>query len=133
MPVDLDWKAAYREIKLFNWLTLLVLALVGFVLMSRAQTTGIILGGLIIIANFGALQHTIRRAFAPDGTMTSGKLSVIVKYYLRLLGLGVVLFILIGKGWVDPIGLALGLSTILISILGFGIRRAFRTYTREAT
>lgn len=133
MSVELDWKAAYREIRLLNWITLLVLSAGSLVLKDGASTLGIVLGGLIITANFGVLQHTIRRAFGRDGTMTAGKASVIVTYYARLLALGIVLFILITLGWANPIGLAVGLSTLPISIVGFGIKRAVHTYMREAT
>ena len=133
MSVDLEWKAAYRQIRWLNWMTLLVMAVSGALLLAPEMTIGIILGGMIIIANFGLLQHTIRRAFSREGTMTATKASVILKYYFRLLGLGVVLFLLIKQGWVHPVGLALGLSTILISLVTFGIKRVCKTYIREAT
>ncbi|MCF8061861.1 MAG: ATP synthase subunit I [Deltaproteobacteria bacterium] len=133
MAIDLDWKAAYREIKLLNWITLLILSAAGAVVLDAASTLGIILGGLVIMANFGLLQHTIRRAFSGEGTMTGTKASVIVKYYLRLLALGIVLLFLISRGWINPVGLAVGLSTVFISIVGFGIKRACKIYTREAT
>jgi hypothetical protein len=133
MAIDLDWKAAYREIKLLNWITLGVLAAAGAVFSDPPSTLGIILGGLIIMANFGLLQHTIRRAFSSEGGMAGSKASVIVKYYFRLLALGVVLFLLVGRGWINPVGLAIGLSTVFISIVGFGIRRACKLYIREAT
>ena len=133
MAIDLDWRAAYREIRLLNGLTLLALSLASAVFLDGATTLGVIFGGVVIIANFGFLQHTIRRAFAEDGSMHASKASVIVKYYLRLLALGVVLLMLIAQGWISPVGLAVGLSTVLISIVGFGIRRACKIYIREAT
>jgi hypothetical protein len=133
MAIDLDWKAAYREIRLLNWITLAVLSAASAVVWDAPSTLGIILGGLVIMTNFGLLQHTIRRAFSSEGTMTGSKASVIVKYYVRLLGLGVVLFLLVGWGWINPVGLAVGLSTVFIGIIGFGIRRACKLYIREAT
>jgi hypothetical protein len=133
MSIELDWKAAYREIKLLNWIILLILSLFGLFVLDGAVTAGIILGGLTIIANFAVLQHTIRRAFSGEGEMTAKKAIVVIKYYARLFGLGVVMFVLIVQGWVDPIGLGLGLSTVLISLIGFGIKRACKIYIREAT
>lgn len=128
MTMELDWKAAYREIRLLNWITLLVLSLASVAVMDNASTLGIILGGLLIIANFGVLQHTIRRAFSSEGAMKGTKASVIVKYYVRLLALGVVIFLLLSRGWINPLGLAVGLSTVFISIVGFGIKRACKIY-----
>ena len=90
------------------------------------------LGGLIIIANFGILQHTVRRAFSSDGLMRRRKMSIIAKYYLRLLALGVIIYFLIDCGWVDPVGLAVGLSTVVISIIALGIYLARKTYSGGA-
>jgi hypothetical protein len=132
LEVDLDWEAAYREIKFFNWLALLALAGFGLIFLDPARTMGVILGGLIIIANFGVLQHTVQRALASDKSKMRRKASVIVKYYLRLLVLGTLLFVLIGKEMVDPVGLALGLSTILVSVSAFAVKQACSMYTREA-
>lgn len=132
LPVDLDWKAAYREIRLINWITLLAFSLGGIVFFDSASTVGIILGGLIIMANLGLLQHTVRRAFAGDGTITRSRWSVILKFFFRLLALAAILFALIASEWVNPVGLAVGLSTLFISIVGFGIKRACKIYIREA-
>jgi hypothetical protein len=104
-------------------------------LMKHSFTTGIILGGLIIIANFHLFQHTFRSAFSSERATQKAnvKVSVIVKFYLRLLGLGIIIYILINRGLADPVGLTIGLSTVVISIVSFGIKRAFKTYSREAT
>ena len=113
---------------------LLILSGSSFVLLMNPRVTfGVILGGLVIIANFSVFQHTIRSAFSPDGEMKATKKTIIVKYYLRLLALGVVIYILIGNGWADPIGLAIGLSTVVIAIVSYGVKRAWQTLTFEAT
>ena len=101
--------------------------------MRHSFTTGIILGGLIIIANFHVFQHTFRSVFSPEGVMKTTKVSVIVKFYFRLLVLGIIIYFLITRGGVDPVGLTIGLSTVVISIVSFGIKRAFKMYSREAT
>jgi hypothetical protein len=107
--------------------------LISYFLLSHSLTLGIILGGLVIIANFNVFQHTIRRAFSPGGVMVTGKMFIILKYYFRLLALGAIICFLIKRGWVDPVGLAIGLSTVVISIVSFGIKRAWRTSAGEAT
>ena len=100
--------------------------------MSATFTLGVILGGLIIIANFSVLQHTIRSAFSDQGAMLGKKISVIAKFYFRLAIMGLIIYILITNGWVNPIGLAVGLSIVIFSILNFGIRTAWKTSSREA-
>jgi hypothetical protein len=128
----MDWKILYSTLKTINWLILLTLSLLSYFFMSSAWTLGVILGGLITIANFSLLQHTIKGVFSSGTIEKTVKVTIVAKYYFRLLALGVILFILITRGWVDPVGLAVGLSTVVFSIVGVGIRMALKTTTREA-
>jgi hypothetical protein len=129
----MDWQILHREIKMLNWIILLILSVVSYFLMRPAWTLGVILGGFAMIANFGMLQRAVRQAFSTDRKMIRGKAAIIAKYYLRLLGLGIVIYLLITKEWVDPAGLAVGLSTVVLSIVIMGIHMALKTVTREAT
>lgn len=122
----MDWRSLYRELRTLNWVILLILSLAAFLFWGRPQGAGVFAGGLIIIANFSLLQRTISRAFSPDGEMKRVKAAIVVKYYLRLLALGIILYLTISKGQVDPVGLAVGLSTISLSIAIVGIQKAIR-------
>lgn len=128
----MDWKLLYGTLKAVNWLLLLFLSLLSFFLMSSTWTLGVMLGGLITIANFSLLQHTVKSVFASRQVDKAAKVMIVAKYYFRLLGLGAILFVIITRGWVDPVGLALGLSIVVFSIVGVGIRLAFKTSTGEA-
>ncbi len=127
----MDWEKISKILRTQNWIILLILGSASFFLMSSTFTLGIILGGLIIIANFNVFQHTIRSAFSSDGVMRANNMSIIAKYYFRLLALGLIIFFLITNGWVDPVGLAVGLSTVVISIVSFGIGRVRKSFTGE--
>ena len=129
----MNWEEVYRELKKRNWIILLVLATISTLLMNHTVTLGVILGGLIIIANFNILQHTIRRAFPSEKGVKNNKSILIIKGYFRLLVLGVVIYLILKFGMVDPIGLTVGLSTVVFSIVSFGISRAFKTLAGEAT
>lgn len=129
----MDWDSVYRELSMRNWIILLLLSFISFFFMPGNATLGVILGGVLIIINFDLLQHTIRRAFPSKGPAKPKKPALIVKSYLRLLALGGVMYLLIRQGWVDPIGLAIGLSTVVFSIVSFGISCAVKIKTREAT
>ncbi len=122
----MDWKTLYRELRIMNWIILLILSAGSLAFWGRSQAIGVFLGGVIIILNFGLLQHTISRAFSPNGGMVVGKATIIAKYYLRLMGLGVILYFLVARGHVDPVAMAVGLSTISLSILIAGIHKAIR-------
>jgi len=128
----MDWTILYRTLKTANWIILLVLSVFSFFFMSPLWTTGVILGGLITIANLSVLQHTVRGVFSSPQIDKTAKVTIVAKYYFRLLALGIILFVLITRGWVDPLGLALGLSTVVFSITCIGIRMALRTSTGEA-
>ncbi|MBW2609844.1 MAG: ATP synthase subunit I [Deltaproteobacteria bacterium] len=129
----MDWKTIYEGFKIRNWAVLFVLSVIGYGFMSHSRTLGIILGGIVVIANFNIFQHTICHAFSSAGTESFTKVLIIVKYYLRLLALAVIIFILVTKDLVDPVGFAIGLSTMVISIVLFGISRACKMRIGGAT
>jgi len=128
----MEWKNLQKRLRLLNWVILMILSSTSAVLMSYSFAGGVFLGGLIAVTNFHVLQHTIRRAFSSDGNMRKGKFSIIMKSYLRLFALGVIIYILIDKDLVDPIGLAVGVSTILFSIVSLGISLVVKTKAGEA-
>jgi hypothetical protein len=128
----MNWSNLQKRLRVLNWVILLILASASALLMSHLFAGGVLLGGLIAITNFHVLQHTVRGAFLSDGSMRKGKFSIIIKSYLRLFALGVIFYILINKGLVDPIGLAVGVSTILFSIVSLGIILIVKTKAGEA-
>jgi len=114
-----------------NWITLFIMSSTSFIFMNSEFTLGVILGGLIIIANFNVLRHTILRAFSLDGAMQAKKMSIIAKYYFRLAVLVILIYILIKYKWVHPVGLTIGLSIIVFSIICLGIHIIWKTHSRE--
>jgi hypothetical protein len=128
----MEWQRFHNILRTLNWLVLLSFSLASYFSMSPFWTAGVLLGGLIAIVNFNVLQHTVRRAFSPEGIQQGARFSIVGKYYLRLLALGVILYVLITRGWIDPVGLAVGLSTVVLSIIGLGIGLALGIRTREA-
>lgn len=127
----MDWGDTFKVLKTLNWIILLVLSSTSYFLMGNAFTAGIILGGFLIIANFTLLQHTITKGFRSDGVFEANKGTVIGKYYLRLAALGVLIYLLISRRWVNPVGLAVGLSVVVASIVTLGILRLFKKSSGE--
>jgi len=128
----MDWDATYRDLRRRNWIILLVLTAGSACLGKIDVTLGIIAGGLAVILNFTVLQHTIRHAFSPESACKTKKMALLVKSYLRLLLLGIAIYLLITRGLVDPIGLTVGLSTVVFSIVTFGIHRVLTRQGEEA-
>jgi hypothetical protein len=123
----MNWEKMIEEIKTQNWIILGIMGVTAFLFMSSIFTLGVITGGLMIIANFNVLQRTVSRSFSRSGPLEGNKMTIIAKYYFRLAITGIIIYILITRGWVNPIGLAVGLSTVLISIMGIGIRAVLKT------
>jgi hypothetical protein len=128
----MEWEKLQNILRKLNWVVLLILSSFGYFVMSPFWTAGVVIGGLIAIANFGVLQHTVRRAFSPEGIHQGARFSIVGKYYLRLLALGVIIYVLITRGWIDPVGLVVGLSTVMVSIIGVAIHMLLRIGTKEA-
>lgn len=131
--VDSDWKARYLEIRQLNWIVLLVLAAPGAIFFEAAVAVGIIFGGLIIISNFGVMQFIMRHAFDAEETDTRFNWLVAPLSILRFLALIFAIFVMVGWKWADPVGLAVGLTSLPISIVAFAVREARRIYGRESS
>lgn len=123
----MKWDRIINDIMNWNWITLLLLSLLSFFLLSPSKTLGIIIGGFLIIANFNILQNTLHKAFENNKILKSSKISIVFKFYFRFLALGLIMAVIVLKGWVDPCGLAIGLSTVVLAIVFFGISMALKT------
>ncbi|AOY57869.1 ATP synthase subunit I [Desulfococcus multivorans] len=97
-----------------NWILLVLSGAAGFFWTSPAFAGGIICGGLIVTVNFHLLYRTLKKAFVPN-SLTSHHV-ILAKYYVRFLVSGLLIFVLIFKHIVNPIGLFIGLSVVVVSI-----------------
>jgi hypothetical protein len=97
-----------------NWVLLSLLAILGVLFAPFRFALGMILGGLIVTINFHMLYRTLKRALTPPHL--SSHHTVIAKYYVRFTVSGLILFWLISNKHVDPLGLILGLSVVVLSL-----------------
>lgn len=123
----MSWKKVYDKLSTQNFIILLILGSASFFFMNSRFTLGIILGGILSIANFHLFQETISRIFSSEAVLRNKKKIVMIKFYFRLAILSIIIYIVITIGFVDLVGLAIGLSIILLSIIGFGILAVWRT------
>lgn len=98
-----------------NWLLFVASSVAAAILASRDFALGTIFGGLIVTVNFHLLYRTLKKAFKPSH-LTSHNV-VLAKYYVRFGISGVILFVLISKHIVNPMGLFVGLSVVVASIM----------------
>ncbi len=98
-----------------NWILFAAASIVGLIFCPPGFAKGIIFGGLIVTVNFHLLSRTLRKALTPP-RLTSHNV-ILAKYYVRFFVSGLILFFLISKGYVEPLGLFVGLSVVVASIM----------------
>ncbi|MFC1495352.1 ATP synthase subunit I [Thermodesulfobacteriota bacterium] len=128
----MDWETIYEELKVIYWFVLLIFSSTSYFLLSPATTLGIILGGMLIIANFHIFQYTFSKAFDNKEKLKGRRISIYLNYYFRLFALGVIIFMLLRNGHINPVGLVIGLSTVVIAIAFLGVSMALKTKGGEA-
>jgi ATP synthase I chain len=98
-----------------NWILFFAVSILGFILATPDFAMGVLSGGLIVTINFHLLSRTLKKSLTPP--YLSSHTSIIAKYYLRFTASGVILFLLIAGHFVDPLGLFVGLSVVVASIV----------------
>jgi hypothetical protein len=98
-----------------NWILFGAASLAGFVIFARDVALGIVFGGLLVTINFHLLAKTLKKALTPPNLASHNV--VLAKYYLRFLISGFVIFLLIAGHIVHPVGLVIGLSVVVFSII----------------
>lgn len=120
-------EALLKRIEQFNWVLLILLVTGSFVFFSRKFALGVLVGGILAIANFYLMKRSLLRALDPQ---RKGKTRFVylLKYYLRFAALGLLIALLLIKGWVNPFGMLLGLSIIVLGIALVGIEQARKLF-----
>lgn len=98
-----------------NVVLFLALSLIAWFFWAPAVVRGIICGGIIVTLNFHLMARTLRKALTPPHIASIN--SVLAKYYVRFIVSGVIIFLLISRQLVDPLGLIVGLSVVVASIM----------------
>lgn len=128
----MKWETIYEELKEKYWLVLFIFSSTSYFLLNPATTLGIIIGGILIITNFHIFQYTLSKAFENNGKLKKRRILIYLNYYFRLFALGVIIFVLLKIGHIDPVGLVIGLSTVVVAIAFLGVSIALKTKGGEA-
>lgn len=113
-----------------NWILFSAAGLIGLVVAPPDFARGIIFGGLIVTVNFHLLARTLKRALAPPNLASPN--AVLAKYYIRFVASGLIIFVLIAGRFVNPVGLILGLSVVVASIILATLRELKKLIFKEA-
>ena len=107
-----------------NWVILGILLMVSLPFANWPVTMGILAGGLVAIAGFAWLHRSLRRLLADPAQ--GARVRYQLGYAVRLVALAGVLALLIAVVKIHPVGLAIGLSVVVINLLWFTLQRALR-------
>lgn len=119
-----------RFITRANWFFFAATLLVGLLVFPPAFALGILAGGLIVTVNFHLLARTLKKSLTPPHLASHNV--IIAKYYVRFIASGVVIFFLISGHHVDPLGLVVGLSVVVASIVVATLRELKNLIFKEA-
>jgi hypothetical protein len=104
-----------QKLEMANWVLLGVFVLFSLVVMPLKFSLGVLIGGLICIVNFYRLQKNLLSVITRSPK--SAKSKIMIKYYIRLAVTAVVLYFIVTSGFVDVVGLLIGLSIVVINII----------------
>jgi len=111
---------------------LAVMCIAAATLGGRELLVGVCAGGCAIILIHAGMYRSLRSVLsgAADGTRKGGFI-VVFGFLLRLIVAGVVLAVLLHRGWAHPLGVAAGSSVILINNLFLAVLLATRKKQTE--
>ena len=118
-----------------NWLILIVGGAIGVMMTPPKVALGIIFGGLIVAMNFHMLKKTLKKMFDPKVVSEKGRSvvgNVLAKYYIRFAISAGLIFLLISKHIVHPLGLLAGLSVVVASIFTATVLELKKLFFKEA-
>ena len=113
-----------------NWILFAVASIIGFLLFPANYARGLFFGGLLVTVNFHLLARTLRTALTPPHLSSHNV--VIAKYFLRFIVSGFIIFVLIAGHFVHPVGLIIGLSVVVFSIILATLREFTKLIFKEA-
>ena len=125
-----------RRLKIANWVVLAVLTAAGYLVGGREFALGVLVGGLLVVVNFHLLHRFLKGTLekAQIETESKGRTQAFfaAKQFLRFTGMMVVVFLLISYGWVNVLGLVVGLSTVALTLILLGLNEAMKIKNKEA-
>ena len=113
-----------------NWILFAIASIIGFLLFPANYARGLFFGGLLVTVNFHLLARTLKKALTPPHLSSHNV--IIAKYFLRFIVSGFIIFVLIAGHFVHPVGLIIGLSVVVFSIILATLREFTKLIFKEA-
>mgnify|MGYP001455829500 CR=1 FL=1 len=126
-----------HKMQVMSWVYLAVLTLGAWVFHSAFFAWSVLVGGIISILSFWVSHNDVTRFF---GSLTAtapipekekvkkSRVGYIVKFWVRIVIIGIVLLVLIKYKKVNIFGLILGLSTVVFTVTVTAVNVAWRYF-----
>ncbi|MCK9295045.1 MAG: ATP synthase subunit I [Desulfobulbaceae bacterium] len=109
-----------HRVDILNWVIALFFAGIAWLYYPIIIAKSVLIGGLVANISYFYLKKDLKDflqgKLLHSGKVQSAKLKFYLKYYARLIALALVLYILVSRHIVHPLGLLMGLSVVVISI-----------------
>ena len=110
-----------HRVEIINWVVAALLTMVAALFYPFVVTKSVLIGGILANISFLFLKrdliHFLQGKLLHSGREKLAKIQYYLKYYGRLAVLATILYVLIRGEAVHPLGLIVGLSTVVLSIL----------------
>jgi len=138
-PVDPGVRLV-RSVTGVSWLLTIVLSGGSLFMFGQLFALSVVLGGVLINISFLLLQKDLRQLFtkisrAGDhaaAVSRTEKIRFYVKFYARLIILGLLLIALVSNMALNMIGLTLGLTTVMFSVIVVVLSRGKTFYSEQS-
>lgn len=108
-----------------NWVILALMVAVSLLWQSIPVTLGVMGGGLVIALNYHWMGRSLTRMLADPQRAPRRKVFTGINYLLRLVVMGLAIYLLLVHVKVHPIGLAVGLSLYVVNLMYSTLRRIY--------
>lgn len=120
-----------RQVMIFSGLLTVLLAGGGWYISGWCFARSVLIGGMLVNGSFWLLKFDIQRLMQRVGNeegsqgtaFTLERTRFFLKFYARLVVLGLLLVVLASQAAINMIGLTLGLTTVMFSVVIIGLSR----------
>jgi len=126
-----------RTLKLANWIALALLVVLGYLWQGQRFALGILAGGLLVVINFHWLHRNLRGLLEVTPELAGSqrgqaKAFFAARQVLRFFVTLAVIYIILRQDWINVIGLVLGLSTIVLTLMVIAVIEVIKLKKKEA-
>lgn len=108
-----------------NWMILSALVLVSLLWRSWPMTTGVLAGGLLITLNYHWMGRTLHRLLDDPSKTAKRKGGSSRNALLRLVVVGLVIYVLLVYTPIHPLGFVVGLSVYVLNLALTAVKRLY--------